>query len=82
MNAELLAVCRVRQYETNTTKLERHECRVILRKAATIRECNVGLSSLACDGGLAGPLRFAPSIADAIHANDPVKSYDLNNAAF
>jgi len=75
MNAELLAICRMRQ---EPTKEERQECRVILRRAATIRECNVGTNTRACDAGLAGPLRFAPSISDAIHTNDPKTYYELS----
>lgn len=78
-NVELLARCRVRDMSAST-RAERKECRPILRNAATIRECNIGTDSRACEGGLAGVLRFAASIDEEIHTTDTSTTYDLDNA--
>lgn len=78
-NVELLTRCRDRDRST-ITRSERAECRLIMRNAATIRECNIGTDTRACEGGLAGARRFAPSIHEAIHTKDTSTTYDLDNA--
>lgn len=78
-NVELLNRCRDRGIAT-TTRSQRTECRLVLRNASTIRECNIGTDALACEGGLAGVRRFEASIHDAIHTTDTATAYDLDNA--
>jgi hypothetical protein len=66
MNAEALAKCRQSDL-TKSPPETRLQCRTLLRSATTIRECNVGDDSIACDLALAGPYKYAPSNQDTIH---------------
>jgi len=75
MNSEALARCR----QCEIARLppdSRNQCRVLVRSAAKIRECNIGDNSLACDIALAGPNWHAPSIRDTIHDSVPLKPYN------
>lgn len=80
MNTETLVQCR--SPNGAISQKEASVCKRVVRKAATIAQCNGELNRVACDAGLAGPLRFAPSIADSIHTIDSTKAYDLDNAIF